>query len=268
VIGAAWGLLLGPLLPRLPVATVAGGVLLALLLVCTVTDLLWHKIYNWATYTAFLWAVILNVAADLILAGSSGFDGAGLFRDRLGAVGAAEQFAGGNSVLVALLVVYRMSGARGAGDVKLAAALGSWLGLTHGLAAVLFTYAIAGAVLGAWLVVIAGPLRVGQYGLRLAGSWLLPTLVMPPSDLALPMLNRPVPMAAFFAAGTLIVLFEVSVAVIYRKQRASRRGLSSLEAVMVTAIGVPAAAFLVHIGIQACRGFYRIVASLVDWPYL
>ena len=43
--------------------TLAGLVLLAVLATCTVTDVRSHRIYNWATYSAFLWAILINVAA-------------------------------------------------------------------------------------------------------------------------------------------------------------------------------------------------------------
>ena len=44
--------------------TLAGLVLLAVLAACTVTDVRSHRIFNWATYSAFLWAILINIAAS------------------------------------------------------------------------------------------------------------------------------------------------------------------------------------------------------------
>ena len=68
----AFGPLWAAIAPRWfsnPEATcVSGFVLLALLLVCTYTDLRWLRIPNWATYSALLWAWGLSLAAPLELA--------------------------------------------------------------------------------------------------------------------------------------------------------------------------------------------------------
>lgn len=53
-----------------------------------------------------------------------------------------------------------------------------------------------------------------------------------------------------------------------RPVRAARRGLATMEAVFVTAIGVPIAAALIVVGVRACRWLYHTCATLVCWPYL
>lgn len=212
--GAAWMVGVGPHLPVPQAGTFAAGVLVALMAVCTWTDLARRKIYNWATYTAFLAALALNGAAEAYAAvegvplRSPDGEGVPTLLARLGAVGLASSLLGAAVCFFALLVVYQMSGFRGAGDVKLATATGAWLGVFQGLTAILYTYAIAGAVLASWLVLRFGPVRVIGHLLRSAGAKLLPGWVLPPLD-PFPELKRPVPMSAFFAAGAALVLSGV-----------------------------------------------------------
>ena len=47
-----------------------------------------------------------------------------------------------------------------------------------------------------------------------------------------------------------------------------RRGMAALEVVVVAALFVPIAVFLLMVGFMACRNFYHVVASLVDWTIL
>src|SRR5262245_42371565 len=65
VLGPLWILLLGGL-PLGTVATGAGMLLVLAAGAAAYTDLRWRKIYNWTTYSTFLWAVGLNIAAALI----------------------------------------------------------------------------------------------------------------------------------------------------------------------------------------------------------
>lgn len=46
-----------------------------------------------------------------------------------------------------------------------------------------------------------------------------------------------------------------------------RRGLASLEAVITTAVAVPAAVGLLAIGLRMCKILYGTVVALVEWPY-
>jgi prepilin peptidase CpaA len=195
---AAWGWAVGRWLPDQPLGTCAAGAVLALLAVCTVTDLARHKIYNWATYTAALWALVLNACFPW------GSPDGGAFRP--GAVGLLGSLAGAAVIFVVMLIVFRLSGPRGAGDVKLAAALGAWLGLERGLAALIYTYIAAGVFLLCWVLWTEGPVKVATTLGRRLGSLVAPRYVSPPSAEQRLLLQKPVPMAAFFTAGTLAAL--------------------------------------------------------------
>src|SRR5262249_45056480 len=137
--------------------TWAGLVLALLVAACACTDLAWRKIPNWATYPALLWAVLLNAFAALApgVAGAPAWPGVdptlhgagapGL----LGHVGLGWCLLGAVACFVVMFFIYRLAGG-GAGDVKLAAALGALLGLEGGLTALVFTYIAAGVAALAW----------------------------------------------------------------------------------------------------------------------
>jgi Flp pilus assembly protein protease CpaA len=206
--GCCWALGPGSWLPWERLTTFAAGNLVLLLILSCWTDLLHHKIYNWITYPAFLWALTINVVVSVATGGEAGqHESTGWAR--LGGVGVASCLSGAIVCFFALLVVYQLSGSRGAGDVKLATALGAWLGLLDGVTAIFFTYIVAGVVLACWVIILAGPQQVLSFALRKVGSLLLPGWVMPPPEQQLPILKRPVAMAAFFAAGTMLTLLGV-----------------------------------------------------------
>jgi prepilin peptidase CpaA len=205
--GLLWHVAIGPVLPTPGGWHFAAGALVALLLLCSVTDLARHKIYNWATYTAFLLALLFNLAVDLYAANGEPSSARQIYQ-QLGAVGLGSSLMGGLVCFFALLVAYSMSGMRGAGDVKLATATGAWLGPYEGLLAIVFTYIVAGVILLCLLIAWIGPFRlIGHVG-RKVGSFLWPAWIHPPAA-PLRLLKTPVPMGAFFALGTMLVLFQV-----------------------------------------------------------
>jgi hypothetical protein len=50
--------------------------------------------------------------------------------------------------------------------------------------------------------------------------------------------------------------------------RARRRGVASLEAVMVTAVAFPMVVTLLILGIRALRGLFWAIGAGVGWPML
>ncbi len=193
--------------------TLAGLVLLAVLATCTVTDVQRHRIYNWATYSAFLWALLINIVAtawpsgDKMLASvSSGAAAVG--PKMLGGVGINQSLAGGALCFLITLAGYRMSG-RGAGDVKLAAALGALLGVHHGVFAVAYSYIVAAVAIIVWSTWVNGPLAIVKAGVRKIGNVLGPLWPFPPSSSDTALLLRPIPLGPYFAIGTLLVVLEL-----------------------------------------------------------
>jgi prepilin peptidase CpaA len=198
---AAAGVLAGSGLHTPVFGTAAVGAAAGLLAVSAVTDLWGRKIYNWATYPAFLWAVAANAVLPLVL----GADEAA----RLGFVGLGNSLLGAAVGFGITLVGYHLSGG-GAGDVKLAAALGAMFGPAEVFHTLVAGYAVAGVVVAAWMGWTRGPFQLVRLTLRRFGSAVLPGRVSPlPPDVA-ETFRRGVPMAPFFAAGAaLALLYQV-----------------------------------------------------------
>lgn len=174
----------------------AGGVLALLLVVSVYTDLSFRKIPNWATYSAFAWAMLLNTAGHLLPSQSSW----------LGAVGLGQSLAGGFGLLAIMFVIFSISGG-GAGDVKLSACIGGLLGWDLALNAMLYSFVFAGAGMLCVAIWMQGPWFITTAFFRSIGHWLLPNAVSPPDKQQREMLTQKFPLAPFFAAGTLLAIY-------------------------------------------------------------
>jgi Flp pilus assembly protein protease CpaA len=208
----AWSLA-SPPSPVRWLGTLAGLVLLAALGTCTVTDVRGHRIYNWTTYSAFLWAVLINGAASVVPASgvvvASATTGApSVGPEWLGGFGIGQSLGGAALCFLITLAGYHMSG-RGAGDVKLAAALGALLGVHHGVFAVAYSYIVAAAAIIVWSTWVNGPLAIVKAGLRTVGKYLGPLWPFPPTSSDSALLLRPIPLGPYFAIGTLLVVLEL-----------------------------------------------------------
>jgi Flp pilus assembly protein protease CpaA len=196
-----------------PLTTTSGLFAALLLITCTITDLRRKKIHNWATYSAMLWALGVNAFATFGLAertewldGTLGVDLVG--PAFLGAVGFGESFTGAFVCFATVLIAFNMARG-GAGDVKLAAALGALLGVRLGILAVSLSYIVAAASILIRSIFDHGGRRVLIAFARQVGSVILPNLVLPPTRDELRLLHTPMPLAPSFAIGTLLVLAGV-----------------------------------------------------------
>lgn len=211
VIGPAWCLAWQSQSHRL--ATLSGFVLLAVLATSAVTDAREHRIYNWATYSAVLWALLINAVATMLSNSDSG--GATMFGPAplvgpqwLGGVGFGQCLAGAALCFGMTLIGYHLSGT-GAGDVKLAAAIGALVGVHQGVFAVVYSYIVAAIAIAAWSIYSNGPLTLAKAALRRIGSWLGPWWPFPPSSSDDVLLLKPIPLGPYFAIGTLLVALEL-----------------------------------------------------------
>lgn len=109
--------------------------ILLLVLVCAVTDLVWHKIYNAVTYPGLLAGVLFSL-------GPVGWGAPGGWEDSVKGLAAC------GGLMLAAFLVFEVGG----GDVKLLAMEGAWLGLERGLECLLWTFVIGGAMALAILV--------------------------------------------------------------------------------------------------------------------
>lgn len=190
--------------------TLSGLVLLGTLITSAITDFNRQRIYNWTTYSAFLWALIINFVASFATYGSESllpsFRHAGVIGpSMLGGVGLGECVAGAAVCFLVTLFGYDLSGG-GAGDVKLAAVIGALLGLHDGLFAVAYSYVVAGVAIIAWSTWNNGPLALVKAGARSIGKKLGPLWPFPATSEDRALLVTPVPLGPYFAIGTLLVV--------------------------------------------------------------
>jgi prepilin peptidase CpaA len=174
-----------------------------LLAVATVTDLQGRRIYNWTTYTAFGWVVLLELLGTLL--GSASEHTAGFSSTVVSALGALPWrdslagFAGGFGIMFVLYNVFR----GGAGDLKLVVVVGALVGFSRIIEVLIYSYLLAGVFAACLVVGLAGPgsllAFVGRaVGLRGTGT----TSAAKVKDC----LKRQVPMAPFIAGGAYLAL--------------------------------------------------------------
>jgi prepilin peptidase CpaA len=173
--------------------TISTVLLLLLTATAAVTDVVYHKIYNWTTYPGIILALVVNFLLN-------GWDD--------GDPGLADSLKGfalcGGLMLVSYVLFHV-----GGGDVKLLGMLGAFLGLEKGLDALLWTFvlgAAAGLAVLIWRVglfrLVAGVVRQVLWSLRLA-SWL------PLSEAERALLRPPLYLAPSAAIAVVIVSFDL-----------------------------------------------------------
>lgn len=130
--------------------------LLSLLVVAAVTDLRWHRVYNWITYPGMLIAVAANAVATF--AGNESW----------GLVGVGDSITGLLGCGFLMLVCYVFfPGGVGGGDVKLIAMIGAFLGPYRGFEAALWTFVLGGCVALVAIVWRLGAIRLLRRGIQL-----------------------------------------------------------------------------------------------------
>jgi prepilin peptidase CpaA len=160
------------------------------------TDLVYHKIYNWNTYSGMVAALAVNFLEN---GWNDGYPG---LEDSL------KGFALCGGLMLVSFVLF--GGKIGGGDVKLMAMLGAFLGFERGFDAVLWTF-VLGAALGICVLIwrvgfirlIVGSVRHLLWSLRLA-SWL------PLSEAERKQLEPPLYLAPSAAAAVVIVSFDLT----------------------------------------------------------
>jgi Flp pilus assembly protein protease CpaA len=179
--------------------TLSGMVLVAVLAVCAITDVRGHRIYNWTTYSAFLWALAINLVVSIWPTTPPNWPGG---------VGIGQSLGGAGLCFLITLAGYHMSG-RGAGDVKLATVIGTLLGVHGGVFAVAYSYIVAAVAIILWSTYVNGPLTIVKAMLRTIGNVLGPLWPFPPTASDSQLLLRPIPLGPYFAIGTLLVVLEL-----------------------------------------------------------
>ncbi|MBL8817751.1 MAG: prepilin peptidase [Planctomyces sp.] len=172
------------------------GLLIPALFIATVTDLTTRKIPNWLTYPTTLMALIAGAIVSFRLAsGDAGIPVVLTF---------PEAAAGFAATFGIMLISHILLGA-GAGDVKLAGAIGACIGVYSGLNMLLWTHITAGLAMLGYLAWQIGP----RWALQTIGSRLFPAHVLAPIENHSQTFRYPVPMALYFSVGTILSLLEV-----------------------------------------------------------
>ena len=191
MVGPIWCLVWGTRAGLL--GTLAGFVLLAVLSASAITDVRRQKIYNWATYPAIVWALVINLAPSYAA---------------LGAVGLGDCLGGAALCFFMTFIGYDLSGG-GAGDVKLATAIGALLGVQHGVIAIALSYIVAGLGIVAIITWVNGPFVLLKTGSRAAGSLLGRWWPLPLTTQDIALLTRPVALGPYFAIGSLLTVLGI-----------------------------------------------------------
>jgi prepilin peptidase CpaA len=126
-------------------------VVLAASLAAGIIDAWKFKIPNSLTLPLVLVGVVYHVVAGAVSQGWAGA-GSGLTQSLLGAL-----------VGLALLIVFHLLGGMGAGDVKLLAGIGAWLGWEPTLD-VFLASSVAAGIYALFLILFAGAFRHGAFG--------------------------------------------------------------------------------------------------------
>ena len=169
--------------------------LLGFVLVASATDVLWHKIYNWTTYSGIATALALSAATTRWTA--------------IGAVPLIDSVAGLLLCGATMIVCFVFFRGIGGGDVKLVAMMGAFLGADKGLEAMLWTF-VLGACMGMIVLVWrVGPLAtMSRVGRLLATAFRLGWF-QPLSDEERQSLRPPVFLAPAGLAAAIIVRFSL-----------------------------------------------------------
>lgn len=210
-VGPLWASVFSDDFPRAQWASWAGGLLLVVIGVCAYTDLRWHRIFNWATYSAFLWGLLINLALDVSHWIGQPIQPLGHPGNppwlNLGAIGLGRSLIAGLITFLLMFILYRISGG-GAGDVKIATAIAVYLGLERSFSMLVYSYLAAGLYGLSLILWKLGPVASIGYVIRKFGSNLLPGRIAPPSEFDKTLLMSRIPLGGFFAIGTLAVLAE------------------------------------------------------------
>ncbi len=187
------------------------GLVFALLVTATWTDLARRKIYNWLTYPGILGGLAINAAGSLREnsftqpALSDPASAVAAWQRRIGWVGIVDSGEGlllCGGIMLLCYVFFRIGG----GDVKMMAMLGTLLGVERGVETLLWTLVLSAALalivlvwrVGAWQL-LARTLRQVVWTLRI-GSW-SPLSPDERRQLQVPLYLAPSALAGFVVMG-------------------------------------------------------------------
>jgi Flp pilus assembly protein protease CpaA len=184
------------------VSSLSGMVLLLMITTAALTDSTWKKIFNWTTYPGFAWALMLNAVTSIT--GRVAAD-SGMGTLPTGEIGFGASLVGAAACFIPMIMLRRVTGG-GAGDVKLATAIGALGGAEFGLKVILFCYIIGATCILARLFWVNGPIQITTSFAKRVASKLFPSYVPPPTTEQAAILEGRVALGPFFAAATIVIL--------------------------------------------------------------
>ncbi|MCA9108765.1 MAG: prepilin peptidase [Planctomycetaceae bacterium] len=186
------------------------AIVLGLLTISIYTDCRSRRIPNWLTYSALLAAIVINAIAVPSEATSNTVIVYGHSVQLPGAIGLRASLVGAIGCFGVMFVLYDLAGS-GGGDLKLATALGAFLGVQNGIFIILWAHLLAGGVLLIWAARAHGPWMLAKLLARSIARLFFHRWISPPRAEDMRLLQKPIPLAGFFAAGVLFTLFGVSL---------------------------------------------------------
>ncbi|WP_437188312.1 prepilin peptidase [Planctomicrobium sp. SH668] len=197
--------------------TMCGLLLIVFGLVCLITDYRWQKIYNWVTYPALIWFLLINsIASSLPVQTSVSNQTSELNLSLppvgppfLGAIGIGESVMGAVVFLAAASMISGIA-RLGGGDIKMMTVIGAALGVREAFLAMIIAYLLAGIVSLAMLLRRVGFFKLGRFSLQWIGHTLLPVSFSKPELGESEFLSQPVPVGGFLACGAVFAMGPLS----------------------------------------------------------
>ena len=185
-------------------------IVLGLLAISIYTDCRSRRIPNWLTYSAFLAAIAINAIAVPSETVADTLTGFGYSIQLPGVIGLRSSLIGAVGCFGVMFVLYDLAGS-GGGDLKLATTLGAFLGVQHGIFIILWAHLLGGGALLVWAAWAHGPWTLIRLLARSVARLFFHRWIGPPSAVDMRLLQKPIPLAGFFAAGVLFTLSGVSL---------------------------------------------------------
>ncbi len=185
--------------PNVPALSLSVAALVAILLcVAAYTDCTRLLIPNWLTVTIAIYGILLNGLASLTHFDSATVNAAGM-------IGLQESVCGVVACFIVMLPLY--CAGIGAGDLKLAVALGTLVGPWLGVSIIVWTHILAGAV----VLLVLGLRQMFPFAankLAVVVLAFIPALSRDCNGRVRSIGSQPVPMAPFFLAGAVTAFLQ------------------------------------------------------------
>jgi Flp pilus assembly protein protease CpaA len=166
---------------------IIGSIVSVTLFIAAVCDYKMRKIPNWLTYPAFCAVILFHLMLNRSNVTDSVF---------------------GTAVCFGIVLVPYLLRQGGAGDVKLAAVIGTGLGIQNGIVAVAISYIVAATLGLIGIIWDKGPVFLITVIYHRIGNWVLPLWISPPSEEEKQLLKEPIPLAPCFFVAVIFVLFN------------------------------------------------------------